>query len=268
MSAARAAIAEICGAEVAAIERMAGGDLDGAVRVRLADGREVVAKQGPLVAREARMLHAIRETGAPAPEVFGVRGDLLLIELLPADGNPSDATWASLAAALELLHDAAGDAYGWPEDYAFREVAIPNGQSTSWPEFWATSRLLNHGPHIPPSLARRVERLTEDLANRLPERPRASLLHGDLWGGNILLSRGSVSGLIDPACYHGDREVDFAMLSLFDRPPEAFFERAALEPGWRERRDIYRLWPLLVHLRLFGHSYFGSVSACLGRLGV
>jgi fructosamine-3-kinase len=268
MSAARAAIAEICGAEVAAIERMAGGDLGGAVRVRLADGREVVAKQGALVAREGRMLQAIRRTGAPAPEVLGVRGDLLLIELLAADGRPSEATWASLARALERLHSATGNAYGWPEDYAFREVAIPNGQSGSWPEFWATGRLLNNCPHIASSLARRVERLCADLANRLPERPRASLLHGDLWGGNILLSHGGVSGLIDPACYHGDREADFAMLSLFDRPPDAFFEQVSLDPGWQERRDIYRLWPLLVHLRLFGHSYFGSVSACLDRLGV
>jgi fructosamine-3-kinase len=268
MSAARAAIAEICGAEVAAIERMAGGDLGGAVRVRLADGRGVVAKQGPLVDREARMLHAIRETGAPAPEVLGVRGDLLLIELLPADGNPSDATWASLAAVLARLHRGTGDGYGWPEDYAFREVAIPNRQSDNWPGFWATNRLLNNLPHVAPSLAPRVERLCADLANRLPDRPRASLLHGDLWGGNILLSQDGVSGLIDPACYLGDREVDFAMLSLFDRPPDAFFEQASLDPGWRERREIYRLWPLLVHLRLFGHSYFGSVSGCLDRLGV
>jgi fructosamine-3-kinase len=88
-----------------------------------------------------------------------------------------------------------------------------------------------------------------------------------LWGGNILVSQGRISGLIDPACYHGDREVDFAMLSLFDHPPAEFFEQAALEPGWQERRDIYRLWPLLVHLRLFGHSYYRSVSACLDRLG-
>jgi fructosamine-3-kinase len=81
------------------------------------------------------------------------------------------------------------------------------------------------------------------------------------------VSQGRISGLIDPACYHGDREVDFAMLSLFDHPPAEFFEQAALEPGWQERRDIYRLWPLLVHLRLFGHSYYRSVSACLERLG-
>jgi fructosamine-3-kinase len=267
MSTARAAVAELCGAEIVAADKLAGGDLAGAVRLRLSDGRELVAKEGSLVSREARMLEAIRETGAPAPAVIGVRGDLLLIELLPSDGRPTGAAWASLAEALEHLHGATGEAYGWSEDYAFREVPIPNEQSQSWPEFWAQNRLRNNSQHIPPTLALRVEQLCASLADRLPAEPRASLLHGDLWGGNILVSQGRISGLIDPACYHGDREVDFAMLSLFDHPPAEFFEQAALEPGWQERRDIYRLWPLLVHLRLFGHSYYRSVSACLDRLG-
>jgi len=95
-----------------------------------------------------------------------------------------------------------------------------------------------------------------------------SLLHGDLWGGNILGNAGQVVGLIDPACYYGDREVDFAMLTLFDNPPNPFFEAAGLEAGWRERLDAYRLWPLLVHLRLFGTSYVPHVVGCLDRLGV
>ena len=267
MSTARGAIAEMCGAEVVAADRLAGGDLAGAVRIRLSDGRELVAKEGPFVSREARMLEAIRETGAPAPAVIGVRDELLLIELLPSEGRPTGAAWASLAEALERLHGATGEAYGWSEDYAFGHVGIPNEKSQSWPEFWAQNRLLNNCPYIPPTLARRVELLCAGLADRLPENPRASLLHGDLWGGNILVSQDRVSGLIDPACYYGDREVDFAMLSLFDHPPAEFFEQADLEPGWRERREIYRLWPLLVHLRLFGHSYRASVSGCLDRLG-
>ena len=268
MSTARGAIAEMCGAEVVAADRLAGGDLAGAVRIRLSDGRERVAKAGPFVSREARMLEAIRETGAPAPAVIGVRDELLLIELLPSEGRPTGAAWASLAEALERLHGATGEAYGWAEDYAFREVAIPNEQCESWPEFWSQNRLLNNCPYIPATLALRVEQLCSNLAGRLPAKPRASLLHGDLWGGNILVSQDRVSGLIDPACYYGDREVDFAMLSLFDHPPAEFFEQADLEPGWRERREIYRLWPLLVHLRLFGHSYRAAASACLDRLGV
>lgn len=268
MSPARAAIAEICGAEVVAADRLAGGDITEAVRLRLSDGRQMVAKEGPLVPREARMLQAMREAGAPTPAVIGLRGDLLLIELLPSGGRPTGTAWATLGEALNKLHGATGEAYGWPEDYAFREVAIPNARSEKWPEFWAQNRLLNNCRYIPQSLAQRIELLCAELADRLPERPRLSLLHGDLWGGNILVTQDRVSGLIDPACYYGDREVDFAMLSLFDHPREEFFEQAALEPGWRERREIYRLWPLLVHLRLFGHSYHGSVSGCLDRLGL
>jgi fructosamine-3-kinase len=77
-----------------------------------------------------------------------------------------------------------------------------------------------------------------------------------------------VAALIDPACYHGHREVDIAMLTLFDHPPEAFFAALSLEPGWRERLPVYRLWPLLVHLRLFGESYRGAVDRALAACGV
>jgi len=95
-----------------------------------------------------------------------------------------------------------------------------------------------------------------------------SLLHGDLWSGNILVSGETVTGLIDPACYHGDREVDLAMLHLFDRPPQRFLDAFAPEPGWRARQPVYRLWPLLVHLRLFGDGYRPAVESCLAELGV
>jgi Fructosamine kinase len=78
------------------------------------------------------------------------------------------------------------------------------------------------------------------------------LLHGDLWGGNILVTGDQVSGLIDPACYHGHTEVDLAMLGLFDQPNAAFCEAyGLLEPGHDERTPINLLWPAFVRLRLF-----------------
>jgi fructosamine-3-kinase len=89
-----------------------------------------------------------------------------------------------------------------------------------------------------------------------------------LWGGNILVAEGRLAALIDPACYHGDAEVDLAMLTLFDEPPEAFWSAyGPLEPGWRERRAAYQLFPALLHLRLFGASYGGMVDRLLASLG-
>jgi fructosamine-3-kinase len=118
-------------------------------------------------------------------------------------------------------------------------------------------------PYVRPDLGRRIAHLADRLHDHLPKYPAPSLLHGDLWGGNVLVTGSRVAALIDPACYHGDREVDVAMLTLFDRPPAPFFESLALEPDWERRLPIYRLWPLVVHLRLFGDSYADAVGTAL-----
>jgi fructosamine-3-kinase len=84
-----------------------------------------------------------------------------------------------------------------------------------------------------------------------------------------LVAGDQVSGLIDPACYHGHTEVDLAMLGLFDQPDAAFYEAyGSLEPGHDERTTIYRLWPALVHLRLFGAGYRPMVERLLQATGV
>ncbi|PNG25770.1 fructosamine kinase family protein [Methylocella silvestris] len=249
-------------------ERVSGGDLSQILRVTLEDGRQAIVKIGPHPETEAAMLRAIAASGAPAPAVLALSGELLVLELLTA-GEALGAAWASLGVALATLHAAPGARYGWPEDYAFGPVAIENGWSDDWPRFWSERRLLTHCSRLPATLARRVEALAAALPDRLPAQPRPALLHGDLWSGNILAAGGKVSGLIDPACYHGHVEVDLAMLSLFDQPDAHFFDAyGRLEPGHEERRPIYMLWPALVHLRLFGAAYRPMVERLLQASGV
>lgn len=249
------------------VEPIHGGDLSEVLRVALVDGREAIVKNGPAPKTEALMLRAIAASGAPAPEVLAVSGAALVIELLPSGGSLSRA-WASLGLALAKLHATSGTRYGWPMDYAFGPVAIENGWSEDWPRFWAERRLLTHLAHLPPALARRLEALAADLQNRLPARPTPALLHGDLWGGNILVAGDRISGLIDPACYYGHAEVDVAMLGLFDRPDGAFIEAyGLLDRGHDERSAIYLLWPALVHLRLFGAGYRTMVERLLQATG-
>lgn len=83
----------------------------------------------------------------------------------------------------------------------------------------------------------------------------------------MLVSSESISGLIDPCAYYGDREVDVASLTVFDAPPPEFLEALHLECGWRERLPVYRLWMWLLHVRLFGESYRPAVERGLATLG-
>ena len=187
--------AVLLGGVIRRAQALHGGDLSQIVQISLDDGREAIVKNGPAPRTEAAMLRAIAASGAPAPNVLAASDEALAIELLPAGGSLNNA-WAGLGAALATLHASTGERYGWPEDYAFGPVAIANGWTDDWPSFWAEHRLLVNLPHIPSALAHRIEALAADLPNRLPSRPKSALLHGDLWGGNVLVSGSRVSGLI------------------------------------------------------------------------
>jgi fructosamine-3-kinase len=260
--------AALLGGVLRGAHALPGGDLSSIVRVSLADGREAIVKGGAAPRIEAEMLKAIAASGAPAPAVLAVSDEALVIEAVRA-GGALDGAWASLGEVLATLHAVRGPSYGWPEDYAFGPIAIANGWMENWPDFWAERRLLVHSKRLSPPLAHRIEGLAADLSNRLPARPVPVLLHGDLWGGNVLADRNRVCALIDPACYFGHAEVDIAMLGLFDRPAPPFYETyGGLQPGHKERLTVYRLWPALVHLRLFGARYEPMAGQLLSQAGV
>lgn len=259
----------LLGSAPVARTRLHGGDLSMVERVELASGEEVVAKRAPLVAREARMLEAMAQSGARTPRVLGVHGEVLLMEAL-GEVAPSHEGWLSLAETLSHLHGVntavAGD-YGWAEDYAFGPVKIDNRLSDDWVTFWAQRRLLAGLGDLPADLARRLERLAGRLGEFIPKRPAPALLHGDLWAGNLLFTKAGCF-LIDPACYRGHDEVDLAMLELFGGANRVLADRLGWPgAGWPGRRAVYQLWPVLVHLRLFGASYRGMVEARLAQLG-
>lgn len=273
--------AALLGTNVARAGAMSGGYVSSVLRLTLTDGREAVAKASPAPAREAAMLRAIAATGAPAPTVLATSSDALVMTLAPDDGDLARA-WGDLGRVLTRLHasvepnaeppetnpkahDATRPAapYGWPDDDAFGPLAIPNAPLPDWPAFWGERRLLAHVERLPADLAKRVAALAGELPERLPTRPPAALLHGDLWVGNVLTRAGRVSALIDPACLRGHAEADLAMLTLFGTPSAAFWDAYPVDPGWRERRPVYQLWPAIVHLLLFGEGYRPMVSRLL-----
>jgi fructosamine-3-kinase len=251
------------------LERLAGGDLSEVLVLRRPDGRCTVAKGGPAIGTEAAMLRALAGAGVSVPLVEGEHEGVLLLEHVENDGVFSLNAWAAIGAAVRNLHHHLGESYGWPVDYALGTVALDNRQKSDWPLFWFEQRLAATAAMLDRPWRERVDRLEGWCAEVLPQTPAASLLHGDLWTGNILVQGGRLAALIDPACYHGHREVDLAMLSLFAAPPPEFWSAyGGLDPGWEQRRLAYQLFPALVHLRLLGQSYAGMVDRLLNAMGV
>ena len=250
------------------VERLYGGDLSEVLLLRLPDGRNVVAKGGPAAGTEAHMLRELTGAGVPVPAVEAEYGDVLLIEYVEADEAFTPRAWADIGAQVRAMHDHLGASYGWPVDYAFGSVRLDNGPGEDWPRFWGEQRLVETAALLDRPWRERVDRLAARMGELLPARPPASLLHGDLWAGNMLVKDGRLAALIDPACYHGDAEVDLAMICLFGRPDAAFWGAyGPLDPGWEERRTIYQLFPALVHLRLFGASYAPLADRLLSAAG-
>ncbi|HEY0115277.1 MAG TPA: fructosamine kinase family protein [Allosphingosinicella sp.] len=252
----RERVAALTGAPPERIERLAGGDLSEVLLVRRESGAPAVAKSSAAVAAEAKMLRALAAGGVPVPGVEGEYGDVLLIDFVEGDEAFSPRAWADIGGHVRQMHAHRAEEYGWPVDYAFGTVLLDNRQGTDWPTFWAEQRLIAAASLLDRPWRERVDALAARLSQWLPAAPPPALLHGDLWPGNILVKDGRLAALIDPACYHGDAEVDLAMLCLFGAPEEAFWDAyGPLEPGWEERQPIYQLFPALVHMRLFGASY-------------
>lgn len=238
------------------IQRLYGGDLSEVLLLQREGGHAVVAKGGPSAGTEAQMLRELAAAGVPVPSVEAEYGDVLLIEYVEADEAFTPRAWADVGAQVRAMHGHLGESYGWPVDYAFGSVRLDNKPGNDWPRFWGEQRLVETAALLDRPWRERVERLANRVADLLPAQPPASLLHGDLWAGNMLVRDGRLAAFIDPACYHGHAEVDLAMICLFGRPDPTFWDAyGPLEAGWEERRSIYQLFPALAHLRLFGASY-------------
>lgn len=268
MSAFAEKVAELIGLPGTRLEPLVAESVAEVLLVRRPDGSLSVAKSGPAIGTEAAMLRTFLTAGVPAPAVEGEHDGILLLHHVENDGVFSARAWADVGRQVRRLHERTGESFGWPVDYAIGTVTLDNREERDWPRFWGEQRLAATARLLDRPWRERIERLAGRLGDLLPAEPPAALLHGDLWTGNILVRDGSVVGLIDPACYYGDAEVDLAMLDLFCAPPEEFRDAyGPLEPGWRERQPVYQLFPALAHVRLWGPSYYAMVDRLLAAVG-
>lgn len=235
------------------------------IRRGVVDGQPMITKRTDYDARlEADGLRALAAAGAPVPTVVEATEDLLIMEEV---AGPED--WEELGRSLARCHRASADGYGYHHDNVLGPLPQVNAWEASWPRFYAEHRLSPYLGELPVDLAGRIRTAidSEALTDLLDHGQEPSLVHGDLWSGNVVAGR----WLIDPAVHYADRELDAAFAAVFGGIPErmwmAYAEVWPLADGWRDRRPALQLYHLLVHVRLFGGGYVGMVADRLDRLG-
>ncbi len=293
VGAVEAALAERIGrpVRIAGADRVGGGCVSPVARVETDEGDVFFLKWGAvetyqdappgMLAGEADALIALGAAhNLRVPEVIAVDdrpgAPWLLLEWLEP-GPPRPGTWRGLGEGLAGLHHNLAETFGWNGDNFIGPLQQANAPSGSWPEFWRSRRLepqfrLAMDAGYLGEERRRFDRLFNDLDDLLGDVSEPSLLHGDLWNGNVHILRDGTPALVDPSVYYGHREVDLAMSELFGGFGRDFYEAyqevwpldAAYEEG---RRAVYQLYYLLVHVNLFGGSYVASVRDRLRACG-
>jgi len=254
--------------------------------VRLDDGRHLAVKarsgeSGPSLEIEGYMLGELaRLSDLPVPHVYIAEADLLVMDFIENDGGPiTPAVERDAARLLSALHATPRESFGYARDTLIGPLAQPNPESSLWVPFFRDHRLLHMARaaqdegRLPAAFLSRIERLAERLDDYLLEPHFPSLLHGDLWTGNVLVDGSRIAGFVDPAISCGHPEIELAFTTMFGTFGDAFFDTyeglAPLEPGFQDlRRDLYNLYPTLVHVRLFGASYVSGIDCTLARLGI
>ncbi|HVY28271.1 MAG TPA: fructosamine kinase family protein [Polyangiaceae bacterium] len=282
----REALRYALGANIKSLRRLSGGDINDAFEVELSSGVNVFLKTNDsapasMFPAEACGLEWLREASAlRIPEVLAVssgRDDepkFLVLELLTPGQQGRDFE-QRLGRGLARLHRFGASRFGFESDNFIGSLPQRNHAHASWSEFFWHERL---EPQLKLAIASgrasaRMRQGFEKLAARLSQlvgmSEPPSRLHGDLWGGNLHVDDTGAPCLIDPAVYGGHREVDLAMMRLFGGFGEdvfrAYQDEWPLAPGHAERIGLYQLYPLMVHVNLFGGGYAESVERSLAR---
>lgn len=280
------------GIKILRSDRVAGGDINYAYRLALSDGAYIFMKantkeNASFFAAEAAGLAAIAKTGViGTPHILGRGIDLgrggysfLLMEFIKS-GERVSGYWETFAYELAAMHRAEtanfvdGGIYGFSGDNYIGAGGQENVPYESWTAFFRNCRLVPQFKravnYFSTAELKKIDRFLEKIESVLVEPEFPSLLHGDLWSGNVMAGNNGKAWLIDPAVYVGHAEADLAMIELFGGFPGVFYdaykEAMSMQPEYSSRRDFYNLYHLLNHLNLFGRTYLPSVMRIVNKL--
>ncbi len=269
------------------VRSVSGGDIHRAFRVEGAGQRFFIkdnhAAPNDIFALEADGLRALTEATQTeglikVPEVLAVGAHFLVLEWVDFDGAQTARSAQSLGAGLAAIHQRTAPHFGWHKNNYIGTLPqhnAPLADPRNGALFFGERRLLPLATaprtQFPAELVHRVERFCERIDEFLPiSEQQPSLLHGDLGGGNWSSDSEGQAWIYDPAVYFGCREAELAFTELFGGFGPEFYasyqERLPLDRGYRGRVDIWNLYPLLVHARLFGGGYIQRVNQTLTRL--
>lgn len=276
-------ISEKIAEKVISVRPVSGGDISSAYCVVTDNGRYFLKVNSASFAKEMFEaekvgLEAIQATNTiAAPQVILVdtlgEESFLLMEFVESK-RPDASDYQRLGHQLAKMHLCSRPNFGFPSHNFIGSLPQQNHAHDTWPEFYWYQRIL---PQLKMALGKNLLQ-----ANLIPEEEKAltmlrnlfgevspSLLHGDLWGGNYLISTDGTPYLIDPAVYYGHAMVDIAMSRLFGGFSADFYDayhQIIPQPSHHDEQiDLYQLYYLLVHLNLFGSGYYSSVSSILKR---
>lgn len=269
--------------EPAAPQALSGGCINDAFR--LSDGRRqffVKTNRAPMIGMFEAEAAGLQELGAsatlrvPEPICTGCTAGLAYIAMSYIEpGRPTASGWQRAGEQLAALHRVSTAQHGWSRDNTIGATPQHNGQSPDWVEFWRTQRLgfqLEEAARngFGGKLQASGERLLARCHALIDHSPAPSLLHGDLWSGNIGFDKAGAPVIYDPAVYFGDRETDIAMTGLFGGFGPGFYQAYLanwpLDSGYRTRTTLYNLYHILNHLNLFGGSYAGQAQRMIDTL--
>ncbi|MBI3561961.1 MAG: fructosamine kinase family protein [Gammaproteobacteria bacterium] len=271
--------------EIQSHHALGGGCINEVYRVRSTEREFFIkfnhATKVNMFTAEAAGLQTLAQTKAvrvPQPIAHGTTGQraYLILEYIDLGGQGDRNANIRLGEQLAKLHSHREQCYGWHTDNTLGTTPQPNHWGTDWVVFWREQRL-RHQVQLAQhnGIGSRVLRKAESLQEALPAlfsdyTPAASVLHGDLWGGNWGVSAAGEPVIFDPAVYFGDRESDLAMTELFGGFSADFYTayRATwpLDPGYSVRKTLYNLYHVLNHYNLFGGGYATQAEAMIDQV--